>query len=81
VRSKQSGKNDAAGECLQILTGVKATEKDAGSEEALVASQHDSHEGIAPAAASHTLKSGSEHTIRDDGSTNKYSQKLSTSKP
>jgi hypothetical protein len=65
---KRSAKNDTAG---------KATVKDVGSEEA---DPRESHEGIA-VAASHPMNSDSEQTSQDDGSGNKYSHKLSTSKP
>jgi hypothetical protein len=78
MKSKPSGKNDAAGQCLQILKGVDATEKDVGS----VADHRESQEGIAlAAAASHPMNSDSEQTSRKDGSANKHSKELSTSKP
>jgi hypothetical protein len=48
------------------------------SEEDHVADHRESHEGI---AASHPMNSDSEQTSQDDGSTNEFSQKLSTSKP
>jgi hypothetical protein len=83
VRSKAGGKNDAGGNCAQVLEGIHATEKDVGSEFTQVADHRESHEGIAvaAAAASHPMPSDSEQTSRNDGSANKHSQKLSTSKP
>jgi hypothetical protein len=80
VKRHRSAKNDAAGNCAQSLEGVKATEKDVGSEDTQVAGHRESHEGIA-AAASHPMNSDSKQRSRDDGSTNTHSQKLSTMKP
>jgi hypothetical protein len=77
MKSKASGKNDATGQCL-LRKGVDTTEKDVGSE---AADHRESHEGIAAAtAASHPINSDSEQTSRNDGSANKHSKKLSTSK-
>jgi hypothetical protein len=76
VRIERSAKNDAV--CLQIRKGVEATE--VGSEGAQVADHRESHKGIA-SAASHPMNSDSEQTSRNDGSANKHSQKVSTSKP
>jgi hypothetical protein len=80
VKCQRTAKNVAAGKCAQILKGVVATEKDVGSEDAQRADHRESHEGIA-VAASHPINSDSEQKSRDDGSANKHSQKLSTSKP
>jgi hypothetical protein len=83
-RGERSAKNDPAGKCAQILKRGHATEQDVGSDDAQVADHRKSHEGIAAAAAaaaSHPIDSDSEQTSRDDGSANKYSQKLSISKP
>ena len=79
VRSERNVRDYVAGLCLQILKGVEATEKYAGSEDARVADHCESHEGIA-AVASHPMDSDSERTSQNDGSTNINSQKQSTSK-
>jgi hypothetical protein len=70
---KRRAKNDVA---------VENTERDVGSEDAQVTDHRESHQSIKPAAAAlHPMNSVSEQTSRDDGSTNKHSQKASTSKP
>jgi hypothetical protein len=82
VKSEQSAENDAAENLAQMLEEVHDTEKDGGGEDSEVANHREFHEGIASAAtASHPMNSNSEQTSRDDGSTNKHSQKRSTSKP
>jgi hypothetical protein len=65
------------------LKGLHATEKDVGSEDAQVSDHRESHEDIttAAAAASQPMNSDSDQTSLDDESTNKHSQKRSTSKP
>jgi hypothetical protein len=80
LKSKRGAKNGAAEKCAQILKGAYAIEHDVGSEDAQVADHRESDEGIA-AAASRPMNSDSEQTSRDNGSTNKHSQKLTTSKP
>jgi hypothetical protein len=71
-------KNDAAGKYAQIPKAV--SEEGVGSEDSQVAAHRESHEGITAAAtASHPMNSDSEQASGDDGSTNKHSQKLSTS--
>jgi hypothetical protein len=80
MKSGRSANNDAAGKCAQILKGLRATEIDVGNE-AQVAHHRESHEGIAAAAASHPMNSDSEQTNRGDGSANKHSQKIWSSKP
>jgi hypothetical protein len=78
--NKATGQNNATGKCAQILKGVKATEQDAGSEDAQVTDDSEYHTGI-PAPSSQPMNSDSEQTSRDASSPNKQSQKLSTSKP
>jgi hypothetical protein len=64
------------------LKGLHATEKDVGSEDAQVLDHRESHEGVTTAAAaSQPMNSDSSQTSQNDGSANKYSQKLSTSHP
>jgi hypothetical protein len=61
-RKRRSVKNDAAGQCAQILKAPHATEKDVDSEDdAQVADHRELHEGSA-AAASHPMNSDSEQT-------------------
>jgi uncharacterized protein YerC len=77
-----------AGEsCAQSLKGVHTTERNVGSEVTQVAGYHESHKGsaiaaaVAAAAASHPMKSDSQRTSQNQESANKYTKKLSTSKP
>jgi uncharacterized protein YerC len=56
MNGERSVKNDAVGNCAQLMKGDHVTKNNVGSED-------------------------SEQTSRDDGSANKHSQKLSTSKP
>jgi hypothetical protein len=82
VRSDPSVRNDASGLCLQVLKGVHAHEQEVANEDAQVASHRESHEAIAVAAvASHPRNSESKKTNQKEGSANKHSEKLSTSKP
>jgi hypothetical protein len=63
------------------LSRKRPRHEDVGNEDSQVLVDHrKSHEGIA-AAASHPITLASELTSRNDGSTNTYSQKLSTLKP
>jgi hypothetical protein len=81
VKIEPSGKNDAAGECVQNLKGDHATEKDDCSEDGEIAEHRESHEGIQIAVAvSQPMISDLKQTSRKDGSANKHSQKLSTFK-
>jgi hypothetical protein len=68
-KRKRRANNDAA---------VEATEKDVGVEDAQVTDHRESHQSSI-AAALHPVNSDSEQTNRDDGSTNKHSEKPSTS--
>jgi hypothetical protein len=78
VNNKQNGKNDTA----KIMERVEAIEKDVWKEGARAADHHESHEGIIAAEVElHPMNSDSERTCQDDGSTDKYSQKPSTSRP
>jgi hypothetical protein len=79
VTSEKSTKDDAAGKYLQSLEGVEAAEKVVRSEDAQAVDHCASHEGIA--AASQPMNSNTEQTGQNGGSTNKDSQKQSTSKP
>jgi hypothetical protein len=86
VRSKASGKNDAAGKCAQILKGVEATEEAVVvSEDAQVTDHHESHEGIdaliAAASSSEPINSEPEQTSPDDRSANKRAYKRSQKVP
>jgi hypothetical protein len=81
VISISSVKNDAAGNCAIMLKGVKATEREAGSVDAQVTDHSESNESIPAAAATHPINSDSEQSSRDDDSTEKHTQRLSTSKP
>jgi hypothetical protein len=59
---------------------LEATEKDVGSEDALVVEYRESYQGvIAAGAASHLMNLDSEQTSQNDGSTNKHSREASTS--
>jgi hypothetical protein len=80
VKIEPSGRNDAAGECVQNLKGDYATEKDDGSEDGEIAEHPESHEGIA-VAVSHPMSLDSEQTRGYDGSATKHSQRLPTFKP
>jgi hypothetical protein len=75
-------KKTARGSAAVLKGRLHATEKDVGSEDAQGSDYREPHEGATTAAAaSQPINSDSEYASSDDESTNKHSQKRSTSKP